>query len=38
VAEITGDLATIDLFSLDRLPHFNPDNQPSDDLVGGDLT
>lgn len=39
VAEIAKDLVTIDIFSdLDRLPHFNPDNEPSADLVVGDLT
>lgn len=39
VAEIAKDLVTIDIFSdLDRLPHFNPDKEPSDDLVVGDLT
>jgi chromate reductase, NAD(P)H dehydrogenase (quinone) len=39
VAEIAGDLATVDIFAdLDRLPHFNPDNEPLDNLIVSDLT
>ncbi len=38
-AEITKDLVTIDIFAdLDRLPHFNPDQERSGDLVVSDLT
>jgi chromate reductase, NAD(P)H dehydrogenase (quinone) len=39
VAEIHPDLVTIDIFAdLERLPHFNPDREPAEDVFVGDLT
>ena len=39
ITEIAGDIATIDIFTdLHQLPHFNPDNEPSDDVFVGELT
>ncbi len=39
IAELADDRIAIDLFAdLHRLPHFNPDNEPSDDVVVQDLT
>ena len=39
VADIAGDTFAIDVFSdLHRLPHFNPDREPSEDVFVKDLT
>jgi chromate reductase, NAD(P)H dehydrogenase (quinone) len=39
VAEMADDKIAIDLFTdLHRLPHFNPDDEPSEDMVVSDLT
>jgi chromate reductase, NAD(P)H dehydrogenase (quinone) len=39
VADVAGDKFSIDIFSdLHRLPHFNPDAEPSEDVFVKDLT